>query len=76
MKGLENVLSVLLSTASVLILALAGLVAWDNALLLAASATAGGFVGAHYARRRSDTAWLRAGIVVIGLAMTAAFPLA
>ena len=76
MNGLKNILSVLLSTASALTLALAGLVAWDNALLLAASATAGGFVGAHYARRLSDTTGLRAGIVVIGLAMTAAFLLA
>jgi len=73
MNGLKNILSALLSTASALTLALAGLVAWENALLLAASATAGGFLGAHFARRLPDTPWLRAGIVVIGLAMTAAF---
>ncbi len=72
MNGLKNLLSALLSTASALTLALAGLVAWDNALLLAASATAGGLLGARFARRLPDV-WLRAGIVVIGLAMTAAF---
>lgn len=72
MNVLKNILSALLSTASAITLALASLVAWENALLLAASATAGGFLGARFARRLPD-AWLRAGIVVIGLAMTAAF---
>ena len=73
MNGLKNVLSALLSIVSAVILALAGLIAWDNALILAVASTVGGFVGAHYARRVRDTGWLRASIICIGLFLTVTF---
>lgn len=73
MNGFKNAVSALLSVISSLTWAAAGLIAWDAALLLAAATTAGGYLGAHFARRLRNTAWLRAGIVLIGLAMTVAF---
>lgn len=73
MNGLKNVLSTLLSFVSALTLALAGLIAWKSALVLALATTAGGYVGAAYARKITNMALLRAGIVAVGLIMTILF---
>jgi uncharacterized protein len=76
MNGLKNLVSALLAAVSSVTWAAAGLVAWEHALVLALAMTAGGYLGAHYARRIRNTAPLRAVIVAVGLAMTLAFFLA
>lgn len=68
----KNVVSALLTAIAVLVYAAGGLVAWPQALVMMVAATAGGYVGARVARRLPP-AVLRAGIVAIGLAMTAVF---
>ncbi|RFP88542.1 sulfite exporter TauE/SafE family protein [Rhodobacteraceae bacterium 63075] len=73
MNGLKNVLSALLSLVSAVTLALAGLIAWKSALVLALATTAGGYIGAALARKITNLALLRAGIVAVGLIMTILF---
>lgn len=72
MNGLKNLVSALLTTIAVAVYAVGGAVAWPQALLMMAAATAGGYFGARVARRM-DPRLLRAGIVLIGLVMTALF---
>lgn len=73
MNGLKNALSVLLSLVSAVTYALAGVIAWDYAALLAGAMIAGGFLGAHFARRIRNTARLKQFIVLVGLVMTVIF---
>ena len=73
MNGLKNALSALLSVVSVATYAVAGLIAWNSALVLAVATTIGGVVGARYARRIRRTDLLRAGIVAVGITMTLIF---
>lgn len=72
MNGLKNLLSAVLSVVSSLTFAVAGIVAWREAALMAVAAMLGGYAGGRAARRvRAD--WLRTGIVAVGLAMSALF---
>ena len=73
MNGLKNLISGLISIVSVTALALAGLIAWKSAVVLAVSTTAGGYIGARFARKITNMALLRAGIVAVGLIMTILF---
>lgn len=72
MNGLKNVLSFLLSAASVATFALAGVVHWPQAVVMMVAATLGGYVGARAARRMSKRA-VRAVVIAVGFAMTVAF---
>lgn len=74
MNGLKNGLSFALSAISVAAFALAGVVAWPEAALMAAASTVGGYAGAPVARALPRPV-LRALIGVIGLGVTAAFTL-
>lgn len=71
-NGLKNVVSAVLTAVAVAVYAAGGLVHWPEALVMMAAATAGGYGGARLARR-VPPAWLRAGIVLTGLAMAALF---
>ncbi len=71
-NGSKNVVSALLTAIAVLVYAAGGLVAWSHALVMMVAATAGGYFGARMARRLSAQV-LRAGIVGIGLVMSAIF---
>jgi len=57
-NALKNLNSLVLSLLSVLTFVLAGVIAWGPALLMMATATVGGYVGARHARRRG--CWQRA----------------
>ena len=72
MNGLKNWVSALLTAIAVVIYAAGGLVLWPQALLMMVAATAGGYAGARVARR-IPAPWLRGGIVLTGLLMTAVF---
>ncbi|MHA7875742.1 sulfite exporter TauE/SafE family protein [Roseivivax sp.] len=73
MNGLKNLLSAVLSSVSVVAYASAGLIAWDQALVLALATTLGGYIGARQARRITNTGPLRAGIVAVGAVLTLVF---
>ena len=73
MNGLKNLLSAILSVVSVTTYALAGMIAWESALVLAVATTLGGYLGAKYARRIQNTRALRIVIVAIGVWMTLVF---
>jgi hypothetical protein len=73
MNGMKNLASAVLSAISVAAFASAGLIAWGPGLAMAAAATVGGYAGAQASRRIRNTGLLRALIVAVGLAMTAAF---
>ncbi len=73
MNGLKNLLSSILSVVSALALALAGLIAWKSALVLALATMAGGYAGAAYARKITNMALFRKGIVAVGLLMALMF---
>ena len=72
MNGLKNWVSALLTAIAVAIYAAGGVVQWREALLMMVAATLGGYVGARVSRRIPAN-WLRAGIVLTGLVMSALF---
>jgi len=72
MNGLKNVLSFVLSAASVTTFALAGIVHWNEALIMMVAATIGGYVGARLARRM-PAVMVKAIVVAVGLVMTIVF---
>jgi uncharacterized membrane protein YfcA len=72
MNGLKNWVSALLTAIAVAIYAAGGVVQWREALLMMVAASLGGYAGARVARR-IPAPWLRGGIVLTGLVMTAIF---
>lgn len=72
MNGLKNALSFVISAISVATFAIAGIVSWPAALIMGASAIAGGFAGARIAKIL-PVALMRAVIILIGLTMSAVF---
>ncbi len=72
MNGLKNLLSFILSLASILTFALADMIDWQWAGIMMVSATIGGYLGALLARRLPKD-WVRKFIILIGLVMSVAF---
>lgn len=72
MNGLKNILSFVLSAASVVTFTLAGIVYWPQAFVMMIAATAGGYAGARLARILPKTV-VRNIVVLVGFAMTAVF---
>lgn len=72
MNGMKNLVSALLTAIAVVVYAAGGLVEWPQALGMMVAATLGGYGGARLARR-IPAPWLRGGIVVTGLVMSALF---
>lgn len=72
MNALKSGLSFLLSAISVLVFAIAGLVAWPQALVMMLSATAGGYAGAPLARALPKPV-VRGVIATVGFGMSAVF---
>ncbi len=72
MNGLKVLLSGLMAVFATATFAAAGLIAWREGLIMAVATTAGGWLGARFARRLPQ-AWLRGGVIATGLVMTAVF---
>ncbi|TNC46756.1 sulfite exporter TauE/SafE family protein [Rubellimicrobium rubrum] len=72
MNGLKNGLSFLLSAISVVIFALAGLVAWPQAALMMVAATVGGYAGAPLARALPRPV-MRGLVILVGTTMSIVF---
>ncbi|MBG6159379.1 MAG: sulfite exporter TauE/SafE family protein [Roseibium album] len=73
MNGLKNLLSVILSLVSALTFITAGLIAWEQALIMAASATLGGYAGARVSLKIVRTDLLHHFVTTVGTIMTLAF---
>src|SRR5688572_1791566 len=65
-NGIKNFLGICINSVAVVSFALAGLVVWQDALVMACGALIGGYFGASMAVRVGQK-WVRRGIVVIGL---------
>ncbi|PKU24763.1 sulfite exporter TauE/SafE family protein [Telmatospirillum siberiense] len=72
MNALKTLLAGLLNAVAVVCFVAAGQVAWTPALVMLVSAVAGGYAGAHIARKMNPD-HVRAVIIMIGLVMTALF---
>jgi len=72
MNGLKNALSFILSGASVVTFALAGIIYFREAAVMMIAATIGGYAGARLARRL-PVQTVRAIVIAVGLGMTVAF---
>lgn len=71
-NALKNLNSLVLSWLSVAAFVVAGAIAWKPGLLMMVAATAGGFFGAHWSKRL-PAQWVRVGVIVTGLVMSALF---
>lgn len=72
MNGLKNLFSAVLTAIAVMAYAVGGAVEWPKALLMTVAAVAGGYVGARVGRKIPKPV-LRAGIITVGLVMSAVF---
>ena len=72
MNAAKTLLAGTMNAAAVVCFVLAGKVWWPQTLIMLVAAVLGGYAGARIARRL-DPNWLRAGITLVGLAMSAAF---
>ncbi|MGA0541143.1 sulfite exporter TauE/SafE family protein [Neotabrizicola sp. VNH66] len=73
MNGLKNLLSAVLSSVSVATYAVAGVIDWENGLILGLACALGGWGGAHLAKRIPSMTALRIFITLVGLVMAAVF---
>src|SRR5687767_11246902 len=64
-NGIKNFLGICINSIAVVSFALAGLVVWGDALVMACGALVGGYFGASMARRVGQK-WVRRAIVLIG----------
>jgi len=64
-NGIKNFLGICINSTAVLIFSLKGLVVWQDSLVMAVGALAGGYFGARMAVRVGPS-WVRKGVVVIG----------
>ncbi len=71
-NALKNLNSLVLSFLSVAAFILAGAIAWKEGLLMMVAATAGGYFGARWSKRL-PVQWVRVGVIVTGLVMSALF---
>ena len=71
-NALKNLCSLVLSWLSVAAFVVAGAIAWKHGLVMMVAATAGGFLGARWAKRL-PVAWVRALVITTGLVMSALF---
>jgi uncharacterized membrane protein YfcA len=70
MNGMKIFLGMVINSVAVVIFAVAGLVHWPEALLMAAAALAGGYAGARLARRIPGGA-VRGLVIAVGLVVAA-----
>ena len=71
-NALKNLNSLVLSWLSVSAFVIAGAIAWREGVIMMVAATAGGFFGARWSKRL-PASWVRAGVIVTGLVMSALF---
>lgn len=70
-NGIKNFLGICINSIAVVSFSLAGLVVWQDALVMACGALAGGYFGASMAVRIGQV-WVRRGVIAIGFIIFAA----
>lgn len=70
-NGIKNFLGICINSIAVVSFSFAGLVVWQDALVMACGALAGGYFGASMAVRIGQV-WVRRGVIVIGFIIFAA----
>jgi uncharacterized membrane protein YfcA len=70
MNGLKTILGMLINVIAFVFFAVKGLVVWPLALLMAAGAIVGGWVGARTAKR-VDQRWIRLFVIAVGVVVSA-----
>ena len=71
-NALKNLNALVLSWLSVAAFVVAGAIAWKEGLVMMLAASAGGYVGALWSKRL-PVAWVRWGVIAVGLVMSALF---
>jgi uncharacterized membrane protein YfcA len=69
-NAIKNLLSAVIYSVTVATFLIAGAVSWPHTLIMLATATLGGYIGASVARR-IPALWLRRFIITVGLLLTA-----
>jgi len=72
MNAIKTVLSALINGIAVVPFAMAGIIAWDHAVLMAIGSSLGGYLSAHYAQRLNPIL-IRRFVMVVGFSMTIYF---
>jgi uncharacterized membrane protein YfcA len=72
MNALKTVLSWIINGVAVVAFVLAGAIYWREGIVMTGGAILGGYFGAHYAQRLSQS-WVRAFVILVGTSMTAYF---
>lgn len=70
MNGLKTILGTLINVIAFVFFAVKGLVVWPLALLMAAGAVAGGWIGARTAKR-VDQRWIHLFVIAVGIVVSA-----
>ncbi len=72
MNAIKTLLNACVSAVAIIAFITAGVVAWQEAMLMVIGSLVGGFGGAHYARR-IDQKWLRLFVIIVGFGLTVYF---
>lgn len=72
MNALKTLFATLINGITAILLSIAGIVYWPQAVLMAVGASIGGYFGAYFARRIAPSA-IRQFVIVVGFVMTAYF---
>ncbi len=72
MNGGRTLLGGVMNAAAVVCFVIAGKIWWFQTAIMLVAAVAGGYAGARFARRVNPS-WIRAAIIVVSIAVTAAF---
>jgi len=72
MNGVKTLLGATANLVAIIAFVSAGLIAWPQALLMMVGAAAGGYAGAHYARK-TNPKLIRSFVIAVGAAMTIYF---
>jgi len=72
MNGIRVVLAATINGVAIVPFAVAGIIAWEQAFLMAIGAGLGGYIGAYYAQKLNP-AYIRRFVVAIGFGMTGYF---
>lgn len=72
MNALKSVMGSVINGVAVVTFVIAGAIYWRHGIVMILGATAGGYLGAHYAMKMPQV-WIRWFVVVVGAGMTAYF---
>ncbi len=72
MNAVKTLLNACVNAVAIIAFIAAGVIVWQEAMLMVTGSLIGGFGGAHYARR-IDQKWLRLFVIIVGFGLTMYF---